>query len=187
MIDPIDPICCKNLIVSLVKEATFTNLSSCQSKWQRKKYSHQILHSQGGKMPTFYLKNVYIWKILVNWHKKCAHQTIIQWGKKVPTLTKMLQPQSKLFSSFVVETDNRITLWRQERSQTKCVTLVAESLIIYHAIPTVWQRPKKSKVSGRPTFTRKNFPDEARQSFPRHICQKCVIRFHNKNAKSRCW
>ena len=48
------------------------------------------------------------------------------------------------------------------------------------------QRPKKSKISGRQTFTRKNFPDEARQSFPRHICQKCVIRFHDKNAKS-CW
>ena len=49
----------------------------------------------------------------------------------------------------------------------------------------ILQRPKKSKISGRQTFTRKNFPDEARQTFPRHICQKCVIRFHDKNAKSR--
>jgi len=56
--------------------------------------------------------------------------------------------------------------------------------IIMNIHPYVPQRPKKSKISGRQTFTRKNFPDEARQSFPRHLCQKCVICFHDKNAKS---
>ena len=34
------------------------------------------------------------------------------------------------------------------------------------------QRPKKSKLSGWQTLTRKNFPDEARKSFSRQIRQK---------------
>ena len=36
----------------------------------------------------------------------------------------------------------------------------------------VCQRPKKSKLSGWQTLTRKNFPDEARKSFLRQLRQK---------------
>ena len=36
------------------------------------------------------------------------------------------------------------------------------------------QRPKKSQLSGRQNFTRKNFPDEVRKFFWRHLRQKCV-------------
>ena len=43
-----------------------------------------------------------------------------------------------------------------------------------HVQCTWRQRHKKSKLSGRQNFTRKNFPDEARKSFPRHKRQKCV-------------
>ena len=39
------------------------------------------------------------------------------------------------------------------------------------------QRPKKSQLSGWQTFTRKNFPDEVRKLFSRHVCQKHVNRF----------
>ena len=39
------------------------------------------------------------------------------------------------------------------------------------------QRPKKSQLSGLQTFTRKNFPDEVRKLFSRHVCQKRVNRF----------
>ena len=39
------------------------------------------------------------------------------------------------------------------------------------------QRPKKSQLSGWQTFTRKNFPDEVRKLFSRHVCQKRVNRF----------
>ena len=48
----------------------------------------------------------------------------------------------------------------------------------------MFQRPKKSQFSGRQTFTRKNFPDEARKLFPRHICRKWVNGFHDINGKS---
>ena len=41
------------------------------------------------------------------------------------------------------------------------------------------QSPKKSQLSGRQTLTRKNFPDEVRKFFLRHVCQKCVNRFHD--------
>ena len=34
------------------------------------------------------------------------------------------------------------------------------------------QRPKKSQLSGRQTFTRKNFPDEVRKLFSRQKCGK---------------
>ena len=34
------------------------------------------------------------------------------------------------------------------------------------------QRPKKSKLSGWQTLTRKNFPDEVRKSFSRQMHQK---------------
>ena len=46
------------------------------------------------------------------------------------------------------------------------------------------QRPEKSQLSSWQTFTRKNFPDKARKSFPRHRCQKCVNCFRDINAKS---
>ena len=48
----------------------------------------------------------------------------------------------------------------------------------------IMQRPKKCQLSGRQTFSGINFPDEACKSFPRHICQKCINRFYNINAKS---
>ena len=39
------------------------------------------------------------------------------------------------------------------------------------------QRPKKSELSGWQTFTRKNFPDQVRKLFSRHVCQERVNRF----------
>ena len=39
-------------------------------------------------------------------------------------------------------------------------------------VSTIYQRHKKSKLSGRQNFTRKKFPDGARKSFSRQKCAK---------------
>ena len=71
-----------------------------------------------------------------------------------------------------------------EEAEADKVTTKIGSTCFTKTTCTYLQRPKKSKISGRQTFMRKNFPDEARKSFPRHICQMFVNRFCNINAKS---
>ena len=43
---------------------------------------------------------------------------------------------------------------------------------VRHIFGSIFQRHKKSKLSGWHSFTRKNFPDGVRKSFLRHICGK---------------
>ena len=43
----------------------------------------------------------------------------------------------------------------------------------------ILQSPKKSQLSGWQTLKRKNFLDEVRKLFLRHVRQKCADRFHN--------
>ena len=53
------------------------------------------------------------------------------------------------------------------------VTWVIWRLTWTEGIGHRWQRPKKSQLSGRQNFARKNFPDEVRKIFWRHLegCQ----------------
>ena len=118
---------------------------------------------------------------------RAAEKNTFQWDKdEMGTFRSFLQFTTTSYTSFTVIVRRHVP--------TSLDVLVGGQLGL-RGVPRVgfggvgvwwWQRPKKSKISGRQTFMRKNFPDEARKSFPRHICQKCVIRFRDRNAKSRC-
>ena len=57
-------------------------------------------------------------------------------------------------------------------NQVKTISKVLSKHFQGIALLAIHQRPKKSKLSGWQTLTRKNFPDEVRKSFSRQMHQK---------------
>ena len=112
-------------------------------------------------------------KIHISPHLLCGKTEIPLHVEKFHVLKSEISPHGRfLLHLHVGDRGDKYQVWMQAQFSFSWYYLISYTTCVH-------QRPKKSQLSGRQNFTRKNFPDKVRKLFSRHLCQKCVNWFRD--------